>query len=204
MKRLFSRASLAVLAARASLGALCLLGLLGIAGNAGAQSKTTYRWTDAQGVVHYSDTPQPGAQAIQLPSAQTYRAPPPPAAAPKAAAANAAAAADEAASPYQSCGISQPAAETSLFAPDTVPVAVQLAPGLRPGDQLAVTVDASPLQPTAPGGLQYQVSGPDRGAHTLTATVRDSDGKTVCRAAPVTFYVQRPSMLSPASPVPKH
>lgn len=195
MKRLVSLAPLAVLAV------LAPLGLLALAGNAVAQTQTTYRWVDAQGVVHYSDTPQPGAQVIQLPSAQTYRAPPPPAAASNSAASGAA---DDAASPYQSCGISEPAAEASFFAPDSVPVTVQLAPGLRPGDQLAVTLDGSPLAPTAPGGVTYQVPGPDRGAHTLSAMVRDSDGKPVCRSPPVTFYVRRPSMLAPASPVPKH
>lgn len=195
MKRLVSPAPLAVLAV------LAPLGLLALAGNALAQTKTTYRWVDAQGVVHYSDTPQPGAQVIQLPSAQTYRAPPLPAAASKSAASGAP---DDAASPYQSCGIIQPAADASFFAPDSIPVAVQLAPGLRPGDQVTVTLDGSPLDPTAPGGVNYQVPRPERGAHTLNAMVRDSDGKPVCRSAPVTFYVQRPSMLAPASPVPKH
>jgi hypothetical protein len=54
-----------------SLAALAVLASLASAGIAVAQTKTTYRWVDAQGVVHYSDTPQPGAQVIQLPSAQT-------------------------------------------------------------------------------------------------------------------------------------
>jgi len=64
---------------------IAALGLLWLAGGAAAQTITTYRWVDAQGVVHYSDTPQPGAQVIQLQSAQTYRAPAPSAAAIKAA-----------------------------------------------------------------------------------------------------------------------
>src|SRR6202158_6513900 len=89
---------------------LAALGLLIVAAVAGAQTTTTYRWVDAQGVVHYSDTPQPGAQVIQVPSAQTYRAPPPPPAAP------AAATPDEPASPYQSCGLAQPGAEELVFA----------------------------------------------------------------------------------------
>ncbi|MFI4868904.1 MAG: DUF4124 domain-containing protein [Steroidobacterales bacterium] len=202
MKRLVSPALLAVLAV------LAPPGLLLLSGNAVAQTKTTYRWVDAQGVVHYSDTPQPGAQVIQLPSAQTYRAPPLPAAAPNSAASNAAPgrplAPNDAASPYQSCGITEPATDASFFAPGSIAVAVQLAPGLRPGDQLTVTLDGSPLAPTAPGAASYQVPAPERGAHTLNAMVSDPDGKPACRAAPVTFYVQRPSMLSPASPVPKH
>jgi hypothetical protein len=78
MERIVSRR----LTAAATLAAL---GLLASGGSAVAQTTTTYRWVDAQGVVHYSDTPHPGAQVIQLPSAQTYRAPPPPSAASKAA-----------------------------------------------------------------------------------------------------------------------
>jgi len=183
----------------AALAVLAPLAPLAWAGSAVAQTTTTYRWVDAQGVVHYSDTPQPGAQVIQLPSAQTYRAPPLPAA-------PAAAAPDEPASPYQSCGIAQPAAEASFFAPDIVPVAVQLSPGLRPGDQLAVTVDGVPLDPIAPapGRLEFQVTAPERGAHTVNAVVRDADGKQVCRSPPVTFYVRQPSLLSPTSPARGH
>src|SRR6204780_4205104 len=87
-----------------------------------AQTITTYRWVDAQGVVHYSDTPQPGAQVIQLQSAQTYRAPAPPAAG----AAGAAAAPKDTDGPYQACNVVQPAAEASFFNPESVPVSVQL------------------------------------------------------------------------------
>jgi hypothetical protein len=191
----------------ASLGPAALLVLATLvgaafAGIALAQTTTTYRWVDAQGVVHYSDTPQPGAQVIQLPLAQTYRAPPPPAAAK--AAATAAPGAYDPTSPYQFCGIAEPAAEASLFAPETVAIAVQLAPALRDGDQLAVTIDGAALDPLVAGGQQYQLTAPDRGAHTVNATVRDSGGKPVCRSAPVTFYVQRPSVLSPTSPARGH
>ena len=83
------------------------LGLL--VGAGGAYATTMYRWVDAQGVVHYSDQPQPGAQSIQMQSAQTYRAP----AQPKPAA-NAAAPASGAQPPrftYRSCAITQPTAE---------------------------------------------------------------------------------------------
>jgi hypothetical protein len=176
---------------------LTLAALAMLASSAVAQTITTYRWVDAQGVVHYSDTPQPGAQVIHLQSAQTYRAP----AAPGATAA--AAAAKDADSPYQACAVTQPASEASFFAPDTVPVAVQIAPGLRPGDQLAVTVDGAALNPVAPGRLQYQVNAPERGAHTVNVVVQDGDGKQVCHSS-LTFYVQQPSLLSPTSPARGH
>jgi hypothetical protein len=147
--------------------------------------------------VHYSDTPQPGAQVIQLQSAQTYHASPAPAAGSKPTTTN-----TDPGSPYQSCGIAEPSAEASFFAPDSVPVAVQLAPGLRNGDQLAVTVDGTELEPVSPG--RYQVTAPERGAHTLNVAIRDAGGKQVCRSSPVTFYVQQPSLLSPTSPARGH
>ena len=181
---------------------MAALGLLLLAGGAVAQTITTYRWTDAQGVVHYSDTPQPGAQVIQLQQAQTYRAPGPSAAAIKAAKADAAA--TDPASPYLSCNIGQPAAESSLFAPESVPITVALSPGLRGGDQVNVTVDGVAVAPLTPGGLQFQLPGPERGAHMISALVSDADGKTICHSAPLTFYVQRPSVNSPAAPVRPH
>jgi hypothetical protein len=181
-----------------TLAALALLATC--AGIALAQTTiTTYRWVDAQGVVHYSDTPQPGAQVIQLQSAQTYHASPAP---PTPPAAKTATTTTDPNSPYQSCGIVQPATEASYFAPESVPVAVQLTPGLRPGDELAVTVDGAALQPVAPG--RYQVQAPERGAHTVNLDIHDPDGKQVCRASPVTFYVQQPSLLSPTSPARGH
>lgn len=181
--------------AQVTLAALAVLA--SCAGMVVAQTITTYRWVDAQGVVHYSDTPQPGAQVIQLQSAQTYHATPAPPPPPGAKATTA-----DPDSPYQSCGIAQPAAEASFFAPESVPVAVQLAPGLRPGDDLTVTVDGAELPPVAPG--RYQVTAPERGAHTVNVAIHDADGKQVCRASPVTFYVQQPSLLSPTSPARGH
>jgi Domain of unknown function (DUF4124) len=194
MQRLvpFTLAALAVLTPLAALAAPAAAIVV-------AQTITTYRWVDAQGVVHYSDTPQPGAQVIQLQSAQTYHATPapPPPPGPKAATTT-----TDPNSPYQSCGIAQPAAEASFFAPESVPVSVQLAPGLRPGDDLTVTVDGAELAAVAPG--RYQVTAPERGAHTVNVAVHDPDGKQVCRASPVTFYVQQPSLLSPTSPARGH
>jgi hypothetical protein len=158
---------------------------------------TMYRWVDAQGVVHYSDQPQPGAEKLAVPSAQTYQAPPVPAAS-----ANAATSTSEA-PVYQSCAITQPPADAALYAPETISVSVQVVPPLRPGDLVSVTLDGAAL-PGAPGTLSFEVTQPERGAHTLAATVRDSDGNLLCSAAAISFSVQRPSLLSPQSPARGH
>lgn len=161
-------------------------------------STTTYRWVDAQGVVHYSDTPQPGAERLQIQPAQTFSD--------QALHSNqtGAAAVQEAAPDSQACAILQPASQQSFYAPDTVVVSVQLAPRLRPGEQLTVRLDGKTLRPADDTGLDFQVDDPDRGEHTVQATVRDADGRALCQARPVVFYVQRPSLLSPLSPSQGH
>jgi hypothetical protein len=75
---------------------------------------------------------------------------------------------------------------------------VTVTPAPSGGDRLVVTVDGSPIQLSASG--QAQLASPDRGAHTITLIVRGADGKTACSADPVTFNVQRASLLSPQSP----
>jgi Domain of unknown function (DUF4124) len=160
------------------------------AGNNGAT--TTYRWVDAQGVVHYSDTPQPGAQKLEIAPAQTFQPAPLPTTqsgreiGPRA---------DE-----YTCLITQPQSQQSIYAPETVPVSVQLSPELRSGDRVQVTFDGTAVSPVDDSGLDFQIDMPIRGQHEVTATVVDSNGKTVCTTPSVTFYVRRPSVLAPQSP----
>jgi hypothetical protein len=164
----------------------------------GDSGTTTYRWVDAQGVVHYSDTPQPGAERLQIQPAQTFED--------QALATHPASAdsASQTAPSYQVCVIAQPASQQSFYAPDAVAVSVQLSPVLRTGDRLSVTVDGKVLSPVDDSGIQFQVSDPYRGAHTLAAVVKGPDGQTLCVAPAVTFYVQRPSLISPESAAAGH
>lgn len=160
-------------------------------GDSGAT--TTYRWVDAQGVVHYSDTPQPGAQKLEIAPAQTFQPTPVPTAQ-----------RGESLAPgsgqYTSCVITQPQSQQSFYAPESVPVTLELAPDLRSGDHVQVSFDGQSVSPTDDSGLNFQIDMPVRGQHTVAAVVVDSGGKTVCTSAPVTFFVRRPSVLSPQSP----
>jgi hypothetical protein len=179
-----------------SLVSLCVLAL-----SSWAAAATLYKWVDADGVVHYSDTPHAGAQVIQVSGAQTYHGTPVPAA-PVTVPAGVPPAANSAA--YVACGIAQPANETALFAPEAVDVNVQSDPALRPGDQVSVQIDGQALTPLGNDGLRFQVQAPERGSHTLTAQIRGADGSVLCNAPAVNFSVQRPSVNSPASPVRPH
>jgi hypothetical protein len=170
-----------------------LAALILLTGAAGAAGTTLYRWVDAQGIVHYSDTPQPGAQTIEVHSAQGYHAPP----ASRGSGQSSPGPAEQPPAEYE-CHISSPLPQQSFFSPETVAISVSVSPALVAGDQILVYVDGNPLPSSS--GQDFQVNQPDRGGHTISATVRAADGRTACTAAPVTFEVQRPSLLSPTSP----
>jgi hypothetical protein len=176
----------------------CGLAALSLLIGAGSAVATTlYRWVDAQGVVHYSDTPQPGAERINVQSAQTYRAPP----VSKSAQTQGSSSGAQTRHAYQ-CSITTPTEQQSFYNPESVAISVSVTPELVSGDQLLVTVDGSPLP--ASGGTEFQISQPERGDHTIAVTVRALDGSTACTAAQVIFSVQRPSLLSPTSPAKGH
>ena len=175
--------------------ALCLLALSGL-----SLATTLYRWVDAQGVVHYSDTPHEGAQVLQISGAQTYHgasaAPPPPGPPPPQQA-------SIKSEPYQACAITQPAPAAALYAPEAVVVSVEVSPALRDGDHLTVEADGRQLQ-SADGGQSFLIPQPERGEHSIGAQVRDPDGVMLCNAPVVTFSVTRPSVNSPNNPVKPH
>jgi len=176
--------------------ALCLLGLSGLSG-----ATTLYRWVDAQGVVHYSDTPHEGAQVMQISGAQTYHGT---SAATTAPAPGATAQSGKKSEGYDSCAITTPAPDSNLYAPDSVTVSVEVSPGLHDGDQLTVQVDGRQLQAGTEGGQSFLIQGPERGDHSVSAQVRSPDGAMLCNAAPVTFSVTKPSVNSPNNPVKPH
>jgi len=177
--------------------ALCLLALSGWLVAVAVEAATLYKWVDADGVVHYSDTPHPGAEKIQISGAQTYHSTPVPAAssgpAPPAAGAT---------RPGldRTCSISEPAADAALYAPETVGISVQTSPGLGDGELIVAQLDGQALGAGSPDG-HFVVASPERGSHTITAQVHGADGAVLCNAAPVSFSVQQPSLNSPQSPL---
>jgi hypothetical protein len=176
--------------------ALCLLGLSGL-----SVATTLYRWVDAQGVVHYSDTPHEGAQVIQISGAQTYHGI---SAAPALPNATAPPQPGKKSEPYESCAITQPAPDAAMYAPDSVAVSVAVSPGLHDGDQLTVQVDGRQLEASAAGGQNFVIAQPERGDHSISAQVRSPEGVMLCNAPPVTFSVAKPSVNSPNNPVKPH
>jgi hypothetical protein len=168
--------------------------LLAFAGQAQDSKVQMWMWKDANGVVHYSDVPGPGAVKVDInvSKGQPGAAPSTPAASsPPAAAAQAVA--------YTSLTIVQPANDTSYFDADAV-VEVQIAsePSLADGDSIFLYLDGKRVGNSG-DAQSYSLSNVERGAHTLTAVIFDSQGKERIRSQPVVFYMKQNTIGTPAA-----
>jgi len=153
-----------------------------------------YKWTDAAGVVHFSDQPVPGAERIVTSgtaSANGIGDSTPPANAVPAKKPQPTAAA------VSSAAIESPAAEQVFFGSDEVPVRLHMEPNLRPTQSLVWTLNGQRLADQAPDALAFSLPMLPRGTYVIAATVTDSETGETQTAADVTFYVRQPSELAP-------
>lgn len=150
---------------------------------------TLYKWVDAQGNVHYSDKPAPGATKINVPKAPTFT--PPQAAAPVTtdghAGAQVAPDGHDAGVVYTAIKISTPEDQGTLWNTTQVTVTVALTPGLQAGDKVTIAVDGNSQ---VVQGTTASFDNLDRGQHTATAAVTNKGGTTLA-AKGITFYIQR-------------
>ena len=173
---------------------LCLL-LLG-ASSLGAME--AWRWTDKDGVVHYSDQPMPGAEKVQLNAAPKPGSVAPPTSRPQDSE-------DSARNPpfrYTSCTVASPAQDEVFESVDSVGVSLQVLPGLRPGDRVEVRLNGQVVTDWPPSSTGYQLSGLARGNYQLSGRVLDADGHTMCTLTGSSFNVHQPSLLTPGRPPP--
>lgn len=146
-----------------------------------------YTWTDENGIVHYSDTPQPGAKQIDLGQSKSSR--------PRTTTTPSGGNTDEepAAPPeifaYDSIEIASPASEETLWNVEgVVSVSVTITPALRPGHQVRVYFDGTPQMAS---GASFQLQEVWRGVHNLQVEVIDEAGTLMIRSRPSRFYVQQ-------------
>lgn len=151
-----------------------------------------YRWTDAEGTVHYSDRPPDGAEQIYLP-ASTHGS------RPYARPAAIAATSNETTEPadpfsYDSIEVSAPAAEETLWnIGGVLNVSVHVQPSLQPGHQMRVYFDGIA---NLISGSNFQIQEVHRGAHNIQAEVLDENGQLMGRSQPHRFYVQQNSIAN--------
>jgi hypothetical protein len=147
-----------------------------------------YRWTDKDGVIHYTDKPpEPGAKPVDLPQLQTFK----PDALPSL---HAGPDAPPAAKTVKvSISISTPAAEETIRDGEgKVPVSVTAVP--ESGQGIIYTLDGAAQNKQPTPSSAYLLTGVERGEHSIGASLVDASGKTLATAAPVTIYMMPPTV----------
>lgn len=173
-----------------------LLGLLlsTLVHGAGA---AVYRWVDAEGNVVFSDTPQEGAELIELgeptivPHEKIAPAPEEPTSA----------ALQEL--PYQEVTIASPSNDATLRDQQAVDVSVATAPPLQTefGHKVQLYFDGAAYG--APSeSTQFILQNVDRGTHSLAVAVLGISGRELARSADSVFHLHKTSIIKP-KPRPK-
>ena len=150
-----------------------------------------WKWRDANGTVHYSDQPVPGAEQVTVSTSSTFTSVP----LPSGSASNVSKSAVPA---YTNVEIWKPSNEMTLAnTAGQVGVGVRVEPALAPGHRLALYLDGRLVGGFPPQGMEHELSEVERGEHSLVLVVVDAQAKQVISSSPVKFFVQQPSVLRP-------
>jgi hypothetical protein len=164
----------------------------------GAVASEMWRWVDANGVVHYSDRPHPGAERIELGSAQSFTAP---VIAPSRRDEPAQEA--EPAPLYSGLSIVSPSeGETLWNIGGELNVQIAVEPRLASGHQLRIFLDDSQVEGVPQGPTQFTIGEVFRGERRLRASIVDARGRELVSSETITFFVQQTSVLNPSRPRP--
>ena len=158
------------------------------------QAAVVYKWVDADGVVHFSDQPTPGAEKIYTSSSSTAAAastPRSPGGAPQAPRSAAASGLG-----LTEFSITSPVNDQTFFGDDVIAVHLNLEPGLKPSQSITWHLNGKQLE-FPPDATSFPLPHLDRGAYTLAATITDQETSESQSGNSVTFYVRQPSALSP-------
>jgi hypothetical protein len=160
--------------------------------SAAAGGATVYKWVDAQGIVHYSDQPHPGAEKLEIGGIQTYSG-----GSSRSSAATSSDAEEESdTQPYTVCELYKPSSEEVFFNTQEVTARLRVQPALRRGDRISLALDGRRL-PESPAGSEVTITPVFRGTHTLVLVVEDRGGNVVCQSPAVTFHIRQPSSQAP-------
>ena len=152
-----------------------------------------YKSVGPNGKVIYSDTPVPGAKAVDLPPISIYKPPPAPPA--EAAPPPPEPPAQQPGSYYRRVAIVTPSPDATLWnTAYTVGVEALVEPPLdvAAGHRLVAVLDGKPVgEPQAQ--MHFTLQDVFRGAHTLQVSVQDAKGSLLLSSPPVTFYIHQGS-----------
>jgi uncharacterized protein DUF4124 len=154
------------------------------------QAAVVYKWVDADGVVHFSDQPSPGAEKIFTSSSTAGTV----TTAPRSSG-GALQAPNYAASGlgYSEFSITSPVNDQTFFGDDVIAVHLNLVPGLKMNQSITWHLNGKQLDTNA---TAFSLPRLDRGAYALAASITDQSGDSQTSNS-VTFFVRQPSALSP-------
>ena len=168
----------------------------------GMAQNTVYESKQPDGTSVFSDTPSPGAKAVELPPLSVIKTDPlPPQAEPVPSADADTKANANAAPPYTSIAFASPADQDSVYTNDgSFNITLRIEPNLRAdnGDRIRVKLDGK-LLANSYGSTNIVVSEADwqdaatsdNIQHSLQAAVIDKQGQVLIESKPVTFYAHR-------------
>jgi Domain of unknown function (DUF4124) len=163
-----------------------------------SQAAVIYKWTDSNGVVHYSDQPVPGAEKIVTSSSPSSGA---------TSSANASgngtapgAAPKKNAPPglnYTQFAITSPLPNQTFFGEDVVSVHLALEPALKPNQTITWHLNGKQLEDQGSDTVQFTIGNLNRGTYALAATITDQQTGESQSTDSVSFFVRQPSELAP-------
>jgi hypothetical protein len=160
------------------------------------QAAVVYKWTDSDGVIHYSDQPVPGAEKIFTASSPTpggsvssARQANPAGSPPKK---NAAQGLD-----YNQFSITSPLPDQTYFGDDVISVHLALDPALKPDQIITWHLNGKQIENLGPTAMQFSLPHLDRGTYAIAATLTDQTTGESSSTDSVSFFVRQPSALSP-------
>ena len=160
------------------------------------QAAVVYKWTDSDGVLHYSDQPVPGAEKIF-----TSGAPTPGGSASSARTANPVGSAPKKnVAPglnYSQFAITSPLPDQTFFGDDVISVHLALDPTLKPNQTITWHLNGRQVEDQGPTATQFALPRLDRGTYAIAATITDQTTGESSSTDSVTFFVRQPSALSP-------
>jgi hypothetical protein len=159
-----------------------------------AVAATVYKWVDQNGVTHYSDQPNPGAEKLKVEAAQSYQAR---ATAPANRARDIILPNQQSGPTYSSCTIASPTNDEVFTNVNTVSGSLRLEPALQAGHRIAVALDGKEIPGISASSTTFTLSQVSRGSLTLNLQVQNSTGGVVCSSPAVTFHVRQPSAQAP-------
>ncbi len=156
-----------------------------------AGAAVVYKWTDPDGVVHYSDQAVPGAEKIVTSSGTANGVSGGPKSGP------AAATQAPSALNYHVMTIDSPADQDSFFGDNPVPIHLHLEPALQPNQTITWNLNGKQLEDQAADATSVTLQSLSRGTYAIAATVTDVASGQSQSTNSVTFYVRQPSERSP-------